>query len=168
MNERQLLEMGIRALGVVFLLRAIADGLHYFVPLLTNSYPNSFTGVLLPASTVLSTAIAIAMTRYAPVIASNIQEASTTEGDSTSATRQSWNRWLVTAAGTFVIATAGIQAFINTARTFTLMRGADGELQGDLSSSTVSIALHMFLLIAVFYTVLRQPRWLFGKHIDVA
>lgn len=168
MSERQMLEIGIRTLGVVFLLRAIADGLRFIVPLLTESYPNSFTGLMYPASAISSIVVAFAVTRYAPVIAARIQESNMTEGISTSSARRSWNRWVHSAAVTFAFATAGIQGIVNTARTFTLTRGADGEFYSELVSSALSIAFHMLLLIAVFYAVLRQPQWLVGKQANVA
>ncbi len=162
MSERQILEMGIRAMGVVLFFRALDGSVYFIVP----AAAQSGTNLILLAFTVARIVVAFAMVRYAPRIASRVAETSIAETALPSTRRRAWNRWLLYSASAFAVAAIGIRSVFNTAKTVVFQVGFDGELRGELAFSTVPLTMEILLLFAIFYAVIRRPEWIVGKQAD--
>lgn len=161
MSERQILELGIRAMGIVFIVRAFSDAFSAITPMEMGwGVPR----LLVPFACV-RLAVAFAMTRYAPQIASRLVEPVATPDNLPLLQRQSWNRWLIASAGAFAVCLLWMRSITNTARTFIFTAELNvGDGLGTIGLSRL-ILVEALPILFVTYAVFRRPQWIVGSNI---
>ena len=151
MSERQILELGIRALGAVFFFTALASLIETSsIALLGMDF--LYFGFAIVLARLI---VAAAIFWYAPAIAHRIAEVDTAEVVQPFA-KMVWNRWLIASALVFGVATTLVRAAFNTARGVSYTIAQNTEIIDTVSTFILVVCGGSFLILAASRTILKH------------
>lgn len=158
MIERRILTVGIRALGWLFLVRALADLYSVTSFFMVNMTPNHAISIL----TGVRVLAALVLIRYTARIAARLTE-SENPVEPTRHADQQWNRWLIASAVVYALVTTLPEAVFRIAQTIAVT--SDVNVTGNNRAigllSTIAVLLPLLVLAALLAR--RNPNLLTGK-----
>jgi hypothetical protein len=157
MNERHILEMGIRATGVLFFFQSIAEGVSSIAVIFLDM-GMSFVGVAVILSRL---AVAVALIRYASALALRISEPYEEE-DTTSSHWETWNRWVLVSAAATGVSITLIGTTFSTLSSLSYTLGRNAEANHIFTTITVIIVCKLMVIGVAFSLFLFQSQWFFG------